>query len=100
MEAKLVQGGVKKYECVNCDKTFIDPDLLISHTQEAHIKYVCEYCDISFKKKDLLIKHKSISHKYEKRFKCEHCDKAYSKLDHYEEYSHGFLRIYFYCLPC
>ena len=96
----LVHGqseGSKKFECSDCDKTFVLKKSLNRHLREKHMEtnkntdysedisstneIKCGSCEKSFKRMGDMKRHMKTNHSDEKLFKCAACEKEFSRKD-------------------
>ena len=66
------RSEVKKYNCIQCEKSYERSDALKSHLRVHLKRFTCQMCSFSSTIKNGLRIHMLV-HKEEKIFSCEHC---------------------------
>ena len=79
-EQGIVVGDNFRFECDQCDKTYLNRNILKQHKQVIHegVRYPCDRCDYQAKKKCHLITHIESKHEGVK-FACDQCHSMLSR---------------------
>ena len=91
-------GGMKSFQCNECDKAFSSYSNLNRHMKCKHqdisamntdyvdsvdeaLKFQCDECDRKFHRTDVLKRHVQTVHSENKEFSCSHCEKKFARKD-------------------
>ncbi|CAL4107421.1 unnamed protein product, partial [Meganyctiphanes norvegica] len=72
--------GDKPYQCVDCEKCFLNYSDLVSHmkTHTGEKPYQCSHCEKRFLKNSDLVRHMKV-HTGEKPYQCSYCKKYFCR---------------------
>ncbi|KAK3928036.1 Zinc finger protein 397 [Frankliniella fusca] len=82
-EEKKSSGGVARFKCDLCDKTYKTKNGLCHHKSEVHkaVAVKCDECEKVYKNKRQLARHVKLKHSGSGKYKCDACSGTFFRSD-------------------